>query len=120
MLEPITGLPDGTIGFRAIGEITADDYQGTLLPNLDQALLDHEKVWLLFELGTEFKGYTLDALWADLRLGIEKFAAFERVALVTDLDWVRQAVSALGFLIPVKVRVFGTADEDAGRRWLIS
>jgi hypothetical protein len=58
-------------------------------------------------------------MWADLRLGIEKFTAFERVALVTDLGWIRQAVSTVGFLMPVEVRVFGSADEDAARRWLI-
>ncbi|GAA0953407.1 hypothetical protein GCM10009560_76220 [Nonomuraea longicatena] len=56
---------------------------------------------------------------ADLRLGIEKFTAFERVALVTCLGWIRQAVSAMGFLMPVEVRVFGGADGDVARSWLI-
>jgi hypothetical protein len=56
MVRPITGLPDGTVGFRAVGEVTADDYEKTLLPDLDAGLMEHEKVRLLFELGPEFAG----------------------------------------------------------------
>ena len=32
MFEPITGLPDGVIGFEAVGTIEAADYEGVLMP----------------------------------------------------------------------------------------
>lgn len=119
MLEPITGLPEGTVGFRAIGEITADDYRNTLIPDLDEALMDHKKVRLLFEAGPEFKGYEAGAMWEDLKLGVDKFNAFERVVLVTDFEWMRRLVAAFGFITPVELKVFGLADEDAARQWLV-
>ncbi|GAA0953411.1 hypothetical protein GCM10009560_76230 [Nonomuraea longicatena] len=34
-LRPIAGLPDGDRGFQVVGEVTADDYEKTLLPDLD-------------------------------------------------------------------------------------
>ena len=32
MFEPITGLPDGVVGFEAVGKIEAADYEDVLMP----------------------------------------------------------------------------------------
>src|SRR5438874_13208071 len=42
----------------------------------------------------------------------------ERVAIVTDIGWVRLTVKALRFLIPSEIRVFATVQADEGRAWI--
>jgi hypothetical protein len=37
MINVLTGLPEGVIGFEASGKIAAEDYRDVVLPALEQA-----------------------------------------------------------------------------------
>ena len=43
MLEPITGLPDNALGFTAVGDVTAEDYETILIPAVEEKLKTEEK-----------------------------------------------------------------------------
>ena len=57
-------------------------------------------------------------MWADTTLGMGHLTRWERLAVVTDRDWIEHTVHAFGYLIPAKVKVFGVDDEDEARRWV--
>jgi len=118
MLEIITDLPDRVLGLKAVGEVTSDDYQAILVPALDGKLAKSKKVRLLYVLGSEFQGYTGGAAWEDAKIGMKHLNAFERVAVVTDVDWIRNMVKAFGFAIFGEVRVFDNGDVDEARKWI--
>jgi xylulose-5-phosphate/fructose-6-phosphate phosphoketolase len=40
------------------------------------------------------------------------------MAVVTDAEWIRLAVTAFRFLVPCDVRIFGTSGASDGRRWI--
>jgi hypothetical protein len=42
----------------------------------------------------------------------------EKVAVVSDADWLENSVKAFGWLMPGKVRVFETDDVDDALEWL--
>ena len=44
--------------------------------------------------------------------------AWKRVAVVTDVDWIRGASRAFGFVMPCHVRVFENADLAEARDWV--
>ncbi|MGD8207949.1 MAG: STAS/SEC14 domain-containing protein [Thiohalocapsa sp.] len=118
MIEALTGLPDNVIGFSARGTVTAEDYERHIVPAVDEALQKHGRVRLLYQLGEGFEGFSGGALWEDAKVGLSHLAAWERIALVTDVDWLRTAAKALGFAMPGEVRVFSNAEIDAARDWL--
>jgi hypothetical protein len=118
MLELITDLPDRVLGLKAVGEVTSDDYQNVLVPALEDRLTKLKKVRLLYVLGNEFQGYTGGAAWEDAKVGMKHLSAFERVAVVTDVDWIRNMVKAFGFAIFGDVRVFDNDDVDEARKWI--
>ncbi len=118
MIERIIDLPDRVLGFKASGEVTADDYREVLVPTLEAKLTKQEKVRLLYVLGEGFKGYTGGAAWEDAKVGMKHLTAFERIAVVTDIDWVATMVKAFGFAMPGEVRVFDNDDLDDARRWI--
>ena len=118
MIECMSGLPDGTLGFSFQGQITADDYDHVLTPALDRALEQHDRLKLLAQLGPAFEGYDLGAAWADGREALRHWDGFERLALVSDVAWVRTAVAAFSLVMPCPVRVFANADLEEARRWL--
>jgi hypothetical protein len=93
-------LPDQVLGVIAKGEVTAEDYRGVLIPEVESKLAKHKKLRLLYVLGEEFTGFTGGAAWEDASVGMRHFTSFERIAVVSDLDWVRRMVKALGFVVP--------------------
>src|SRR5262249_4813769 len=81
------------------------------MPAMRKSLKYHDKIRLYYELGSRFPG----AAWDDLDLGLEHFSRCERVAIVTDIGWVRHTVKAVRFLIPSEIRVFSTIEAEEGR-----
>jgi hypothetical protein len=90
------------------------DCQDVLVPAMQKSLKRHEKIRLYYELNSRFPG----AAWDELDLGLEHASRCERVAIVTDIGWVRLTVKALRFLIPSEIRVFATDQADEGRAWI--
>lgn len=118
MLEPIDGLGERTIAVRAVGKVSGDDYQRVLVPVVDAATAGGHKARLYLELGEEFEGYEAGGMAADAALGLGHFTDFERMALVTDHRWIRDAAGLFGMLVPGEVRVFAQAEAAAAREWI--
>jgi hypothetical protein len=117
MIRAIDGMPDGTLGFEAVGKVTADDYRQVLVPAVEAAI-EQGDVRLLILLGEDFDTYSADAVWADMKLGAGHLRGWKRVAVVSDADWLENSVKALGWLLPGKWRVFETDDLDDAQEWL--
>jgi hypothetical protein len=48
MIEQISGLPPGALGFRATGQVTARDYERVLVPDVEAAFALNRKLRLLY------------------------------------------------------------------------
>ena len=118
MIESLTGLPENVIGFSARGMVTAEDYEQHIVPAVEEALQKSGKLRLLYHLGEEFVGFKAGALWEDAKVGLSHLAAWERIAVVTDVDWLRSVTKAFGFAMPGEVRVFANSEIEAARDWL--
>jgi len=114
MLELIEGLPKNVVGIAASGKVTMQDCQDVLVPAIERSRRRHDKIRLYYELNSRFPG----SAWDDLDLGLEHASCCERVAIVTDIGWVRLTVKAVRFLIPSEIRVFTTDRAEEGRAWV--
>ena len=120
MIDIMTDLPDGVLGFTARGKVTGSDYETVLVPAVEALLKTHEKISLLYHLGDDFTGYDAHAAWDDTKIGLKHLFAWERIAVVTDVNWVRRGVQAFGFAIPCEVRTFGNDELNQARDWITS
>jgi len=77
-------------------------------------------VRLFLDYGEGFEGYDTSAIFADSTFGAGNLGTFERVAIVTDADWLRRAIHLFGGLIPGDVRLFSTAEGLDARGWIAS
>lgn len=114
MIAIIEGLPDNVVGIVATGRVTKKECAAVLLPAVERSLKRHDKIRLYYELLSRFPG----AAWEDLKGGVERLPPFERVAVVTDVGWVRHTVNALRFIMPGEIRVFASAQAPEGRAWI--
>ena len=120
MLEKISDVPDSVLGFKASGELTSDDYRNVLVPAIEAALRSRDKLRLLFLLGDDVTGFSAGAAWQDTKVGMEHVTRWEKIAVVTDREWLRNSVSIFGYLIPGQVRAFPAGQEAEARAWVAS
>jgi SpoIIAA-like len=118
MIEIIQGFPGNVVGLMAKGEVTRKDYLDVVIPTIDKALKQNTKLRLYYDLGPQFTAIDLGAEWEDLKVGIEHFSRWERVAVVTDVAWIKHMVGALRFLMPGEIRVFTAAQAAEARTWI--
>ncbi len=117
MIDVISDLPDNVLGLTASGEVTADDYKTVLVPALEEKLSKHKKIRLLYATDN-LLGFTGGAAWEDAKIGMMHLTAFERIAVVTDTDWLEKMVKAFGFVMPGEVRVFHEDKLKEARSWV--
>ena len=118
MLRRMSDLPPGTIGFEAIGEVEDDDWEDAVEPVLRQEIAAGRKVRLLYLLGAEAREIEGDAMTADTGFRARHATSFDRVAVVSDEDWLRPAVRALSFMLPGSAKALPVRDLQAAKAWL--
>ena len=115
MMKEMSDLPAGVIGFDSSGRIRAEDYRDVVLPALERAAAAGEVRFVIVM--RDFDGMSGGAVWQDLKVGFEHFRAWKRIALVTDIAWMRDLTSLFGWMTPGEVRTFPLAQQDEAIAW---
>jgi SpoIIAA-like len=116
MIELIEGLPDGVVGLEAVGEVESADYK-TITAEVERALDRHPKIRLIHVLDDRFTGYTAGGAWQDALLGLAHPRSFERIAVVTDSESIRQLVNLAGWSIPGELKLFANQEREQAEAW---
>lgn len=118
MLERVENLPAGIQGLKASGKITKEDYEQVFEPLLDDARREGRRLRFLYQLGTEFEGFTPGAAWEDAKLGLRSLRLFDGCAIVSDVGWVRESARLAKFMLPCPVRIFSNKECEDAIHWL--
>jgi hypothetical protein len=114
MIELIEGLPSNVLGIVVRGRVTQHDCADVLIPALEKAREWHHRLRLYYEIRSRYPG----AAWEEISLGLGHGPMWERVAVVSDVAWVKYTVQALRLLIPGEIRVFTTSQTPEGLAWI--
>jgi hypothetical protein len=57
-------------------------------------------------------------MWDDARVGLRHLAGWERVAVVTDVAWIRASMALFALAMPGMVRMFDGGELDAAIAWI--
>jgi len=120
-IELLDGMPEGTIGFRARGRVTKQEYDDVLLPPI-RAAAEAGDVRMVFALGPGFEKLEVGALAEDTRaaitLGFGHWRAWKRLALVTDVEWAANAWRMFAWMTPAQVKVYELDGLDEAKSWI--
>jgi hypothetical protein len=120
VIERISDMPEGTIGLRAAGKLTRDDYRDVLEPALREGI-DSGELRLVFEL-KHFEGLEAAAWPEDLKTGLSSWlghhSAWRRFALVTDTEWVAKAMQMFSWMAPGEVMICKPDQLEEAKRWV--
>lgn len=115
MIKELADLPPGVIGFEVSGTVHTGDYRDVVLPAVQRAAAAGEVRFVIVI--PEFRGMTGGAVWQDVTVGIEHYRAWKRIAVVTDIDWIRHGTELFGWMTPGEVKVFPLAQQGEAIAW---
>ncbi len=118
--EILDDLPRDVVGIRAHGIITSQDYRKTLIPLIADKLKTHDHLKLLIIFDKAFDSYSEGAVLDDVRFGFSHLGDFSRIAIVTDLGWIRHSAKLFGPLIRAKIHIFPVKGLEEARSWIKS
>jgi hypothetical protein len=120
MIEQLNSFPDNVLAFVCKGHVTKGGYDAVVVPAVINVLKKQDKIRLYYETAADFAGYDPGAIWEDFKVGMEHLTRWERVAVVTDVEWIKQTMRFFSFLMPGAMRVFPTSEAAQARAWIIA
>lgn len=118
MIEVLKGFPSMVLAFACKGHVTKHDYDSVLIPAVANALKQYGKVRLYYQIDPDFSGMEPGAAWKDFKVGMEHLSRWERIAVVTDVEWIRFTIRALNFVIPGETKVFRLDETPNATAWI--
>ena len=116
MIQELSDMPSGVIGFEAGGKLRAEDYRDVVLPALERAAQTGEVRFVIVI--RDFQGMSGGAVWQDLKMGIEHLRAWKRIALVTDIEWMTRLTDLFGWMTPGETRTFPVDQKQEAIEWV--
>jgi hypothetical protein len=119
MIVALEGFPAKVLAFSCKGHVTKRDYETVLIPAVEEALKHQGKIRLYYQIDPDFNGIEPGAMWDDFKVGMEHVLRWERVAVVTDVEWIRYTIRAFSFVIPGVAKVFRLDETAKAREWIV-
>ena len=117
MIEFIEGLPDNVVAVRLSGVVKEEDYDKVLAPAVEQEVQKYGKVRLLYQV-QDFEKFSRGAMLEDMKLGVENLNSFEKIAVVSDVGWMIDAVEAFKHIMPGTVKTYGNKELSQAEAWV--
>ena len=118
MITQIENLPSNIVGFKAIGEITEKDFTETVMPKV-KALIDKtDKLNYLLVLETSVKNFTIGAWMKDAMMGIKHLTKWNKAAIVSDVEAIRNFTNFFSYLMPGEFKGFEHKELQQAIDWV--
>ncbi|HZV05431.1 MAG TPA: STAS/SEC14 domain-containing protein [Gemmataceae bacterium] len=98
------------------GKLTKEDYQ-QFVPEVERLIQGGGKLRMLVRMH-DFHGWTMGALWEDIKFDLKHFADIERLALVGDRKWEKGMAVFCHPFTRATIHYFDEAQFDEAVRWV--
>jgi len=117
MIQKISNVPDNMVAFRASGEVTKEDFEN-VFPEVEALVERTGKLNYLLELETSPADFTMGAWLQDALLGIKNITKWNRAAIVSDSEGVRNFTDAFSKVMPGEFRGFPISELEHAIDWV--
>src|ERR1700755_1896088 len=119
MIEFLPDMPDGVTGIHVSGRLRGDELR-ELKPSIEE-MLHTDEIRIVEVIAPDYEGFGPGGLVEDLKLGlgalIGHHAAFKRIAVVSDKEWISHALHAVAWMVPGDLKMFGLDELEAAKTW---
>jgi hypothetical protein len=114
----IINSPDNVVAFRAVGDVTKEDYETVVVPTIKELVDRTDELNFLLELDTELTNFSAGAWWEDLMIGLKNFGKWNRSAIVTNSDNIISFTNGFSFIAPGEYKGFKKDELDIALLWV--
>ena len=100
----------------AEGELTDEDYD-RIIPLLQEKVRSFGKIRWYFEM-RDFEGWSLSAMWRDIKFDFSNEEHIEKVAMVGDKKWERELTQLMKPFTDAEIKFFKTEDRQEAQNWI--
>ncbi len=98
------------------GKLQKKDYS-EFLPGVEEAIKEFGKVRILVDMH-DFHGWSLGAIWEDLKFDVKHFRHIERLAMVGEKKWEKWMATFCRPFTSAEIRYFGQDQMEEARIWI--
>lgn len=114
----IINAPPNVVAFRALGEVTAEDYRTIIAPAVKRLVEQIDQINFLFLIDTELENFTATAWLEDAFIGLKNFGKWNRAAIVTDSERAISFTNAFSYVMPGEFKGFRKESFDQALYWV--
>ncbi|ABE51172.1 STAS/SEC14 domain-containing protein [Methanococcoides burtonii] len=118
MIEMIQGLPDKVVAVRLTGVVKGEDYDNILVPVIEDKVKEYGKIRVLYQLGPDYEKFSRKAMLEDMELGVKNITSFDRIAVVSDVEWMNHAMELFKYMIPGQVKTYNNEELSEAKAWI--
>ena len=118
MIHFLDNLPLNIVGFKATGEITEKDFTETVMPKVKSLIDKTDQLNYLLVLETSLNSFTMGAWMEDAMMGIKHLTKWNRAAIVSDVESIRNFTNFFSYFIPGEFKGFEHKDLQQAIDWV--
>lgn len=106
MITVIKNAPANVAAFTAIGDVSREDFESTVLPHVKQVVDKYGELNYVLNLDTGISNFSMGAWLQDALLGIKHLTRWNRAAIVTDKESIRNFTAIFSKIMPGEFKGF--------------
>lgn len=114
----VISAPDNVAAFRAMGTVTKDDYQSTIIPIVERLESQIKKINFLLVVEDEIDNFTTTEWMEDALLRLKSIGKWDRAAIVSDSENILSFTNSFSYIVPGEFRGFKTAKFNEALNWV--
>ncbi len=120
MIEIMPQSAGNILVVKAMEMLTSKDYEEIFIPRLTQLIDQCGKIRVLLYLDENFTGWESGAAWDDAVFGLQHRHDFEKVAVVSDQQWVAWATKVGSYFMDGQVASYKLSEFQDAITWIKS
>lgn len=106
MITIINDAPENVAAFNATGDVTKEDFENLVIPYVKSKVEQFDELNYLLYLDTDLSNFTMGAWLQDVFLGLKNLSKWNRAAIVTDKEGVKNFTDIFSVLMPGEFKSF--------------
>lgn len=114
----VLDAPENVVAFRALGEVTKDDYQSIMAPAVEKLVERINEINFLFLIDTDLENFTAAAWMQDAMIGLKNLGKWNRAAIVTDSERAITFTNGFSYFVPGEFRGYKKESYQDAMNWV--
>ena len=118
MVELLNDFPPYVAAYKATGHVNKYEYEQVVMAKISEVAAQYGKINFLVLMETDVWDYSFGSLVDYVKMTFGHFKQWNRLAVVSNEQWVNKVYETLGGLVYGKVKSFTINQYEEAKQWI--